>query len=196
MPLADPTPLVSRVPVVPVLTIEAARDAIPLASALRAGGLAVIEVTLRTTAALAAIRAIATEMPDVVVGAGTVLTPADIAAAVEAGARYLVSPGTPDELAGSLAASALPAIPGCATVTEAMALAARGFNILKFFPAEASFCNMRRACSTSGALKTDEAATSVSAPDSTARRATPTLTPPSTSILQEGQSVRKCLIFE
>ncbi len=138
MPLADPTPLVSRVPVVPVLTIEAARDAVPLARALRAGGLAVIEVTLRTAAALAAIRAIAAEMPDVVVGAGTVLTPADIAAAAGAGARYLVTPGTPDELAAALAASTLPAIPGCATVTEAMALAARGFNILKFFPAEAS----------------------------------------------------------
>lgn len=135
---ADPTPLVSKTPVIPVLTIERAADAVPLARALVAGGLPVIEVTLRTAAALDAIRAIAAEVPDCVVGVGTVLRAADIAAAIGAGAKYLVSPGTPSELAAALADCGIPVLPGCATVSEAMALGARGFKVLKFFPAEAS----------------------------------------------------------
>ena len=135
---ADPTPLVSKTPVVPVLTIERAADAVPLARALVAGGLPVIEVTLRTAAALDAIRAIAAEVPDCVVGVGTVLRAADITAAISAGAKYLVSPGTPPELAAALADISIPVLPGCATVSEAMALGARGFKVLKFFPAEAS----------------------------------------------------------
>jgi 2-dehydro-3-deoxyphosphogluconate aldolase/(4S)-4-hydroxy-2-oxoglutarate aldolase len=135
---ADPTPLVSKTPVIPVLTIERAADAVPLARALVAGGLPVIEVTLRTKAALDAIRAIAAEVPDCVVGVGTVLRAADIAAAIAAGAKYLVSPGTPSELAVALADVGIPVLPGCATVSEAMALGARGFKVLKFFPAEAS----------------------------------------------------------
>src|SRR3954471_15698165 len=137
MPL-DPTPLVSKTPVIPVLTIERAADAVPLARALVAGGLAVIEVTLRTKAALDAIRAIAGEVPECIVGVGTVTRVADIAAAMAAGAKYLVSPGTPSELAAALADASVPVLPGCATVSEAMALAARGFKVLKFFPAEAS----------------------------------------------------------
>jgi 2-dehydro-3-deoxyphosphogluconate aldolase / (4S)-4-hydroxy-2-oxoglutarate aldolase len=135
---ADPTPLVSKTPVIPVLTIERAADAVPLARALVAGGLPVIEVTLRTKAALEAIRAIAAEVPDCVVGVGTVLRAADIGAAIAAGAKYLVSPGTPAELAAALADVGIPVLPGCATVSEAMALGARGFKVLKFFPAEAS----------------------------------------------------------
>jgi 2-dehydro-3-deoxyphosphogluconate aldolase/(4S)-4-hydroxy-2-oxoglutarate aldolase len=135
---ADPTPLVSKTPVIPVLTIERAADAVPLARALVAGGLPVIEVTLRTKAALEAIRAIAAEVPDCVVGVGTVLRAADITAAIAAGAKYLVSPGTPSELAAALADVSIPVLPGCATVSEAMALGARGFKVLKFFPAEAS----------------------------------------------------------
>jgi len=135
---ADPTPLVSKTPVIPVLTIERAADAVPLARALVAGGLSVIEVTLRTKAALDAIRAIAAEVPDCVVGVGTVLRAADITAAIGAGAKYLVSPGTPSELAAALADVGIPVLPGCATVSEAMALGARGFKVLKFFPAEAS----------------------------------------------------------
>ncbi|NWG26646.1 MAG: bifunctional 4-hydroxy-2-oxoglutarate aldolase/2-dehydro-3-deoxy-phosphogluconate aldolase [Pseudorhodoplanes sp.] len=138
MPLPDPGPLIGGVPVIPVLTIERVRDAVPLARALAAGGLAVIEVTLRTDAALDAMRAIASELPDVVVGAGTVVKDADIEAAIAAGASYLVSPGTPERLADALARASVPVIPGCATVGEAMALAARGFAVLKFFPAEAS----------------------------------------------------------
>jgi 2-dehydro-3-deoxyphosphogluconate aldolase / (4S)-4-hydroxy-2-oxoglutarate aldolase len=133
----DPLSLLSKAPVIPVLTIESAHDAVPLARALSAGGLPVLEVTLRTGAALEAIRAMA-ELPDVIVGAGTVTRPADIDAAIKAGARYLVSPGTTDSLAAAFAAASVPVIPGCATLSEAMSLAERGFKILKFFPAEAS----------------------------------------------------------
>ena len=137
MPL-DPTPLVAQTPVIPVLTIERLADAVPLARALVAGGLPVIEVTLRTKAALEAIKAIAAQVPDCTVGVGTVARVPDITAAIEAGARYLVSPGTPAELAAALADASVPVLPGCATVSEAMALSARGFKVLKFFPAEAS----------------------------------------------------------
>jgi 2-dehydro-3-deoxyphosphogluconate aldolase / (4S)-4-hydroxy-2-oxoglutarate aldolase len=136
--MLDPTPLVAKTPVIPVLTIERASDAVPLARALVAGGLPVIEMTLRTKVALEAIRAIAAELPDCVVGVGTVTRGSDIAAAVAAGAKYLVSPGTPSELAAALADASVPVLPGCATVSEAMALATRGFKVLKFFPAEAS----------------------------------------------------------
>src|SRR5256885_17079379 len=136
--MLDPTPLVSKTPVIPVLTIERSADAVPLARALVAGGLPVVEVTLRTKAALDAIRAIAAEVPDCIVGVGTVTRVSDITAAVSAGAKYLVSPGTPAELASALADASVPALPGCATVTEAMALSARGFKVLKFFPADAS----------------------------------------------------------
>src|ERR1700755_3099552 len=101
--MLDPTSLVSQTPVIPVLNIERVADAVPLARALVAGGLPVIEVTLRTKAALEAIKAIAAEVPDCVVGVGTLLRPADIKAALDAGAKYLVSPGTPPELAAALA---------------------------------------------------------------------------------------------
>jgi 2-dehydro-3-deoxyphosphogluconate aldolase / (4S)-4-hydroxy-2-oxoglutarate aldolase len=137
MPFSDPTPLLT-VPVVPVLTIERVGDAVPLARALFAGGLPVIEVTLRTKAALDAVRAIAAEVPDVIVGAGTVVKPSDVTQAIEAGADFLVSPGAPAALAEALRESGVPAIPGCATVTEAMTLAAMDFPVLKFFPAEQS----------------------------------------------------------
>src|SRR5213592_1539231 len=100
--MLDPTSLVSKSPVIPVLTIERTADAVPLARALVAGGLPVIEVTLRTLAALDAIEAIAGEGPDCIVGVGTVTRAADIAAAVAAGAKYLVSPVTPSELASAL----------------------------------------------------------------------------------------------
>src|SRR5204863_8932307 len=101
--MLDPTPLVAKTPVIPVLTIERVADAVPLARALVAGGLPVIEVTLRTKAAIEAIKAIAAQVPDCVVGVGTVVRVADIAAAIAAGAKYLVSPGTPPELAAALA---------------------------------------------------------------------------------------------
>lgn len=135
MLLPDPTPLLSRVPVVPALTIERMEDAVPLARALVAGGLLLIEVTLRTSIALEAVRAIAGAVPEAIVGAGTLTKASDVAAALSAGAKFLVTPGTPPELAAALRQSPVPVIPACATPTEAMALANLGFSVLKFFPA-------------------------------------------------------------
>lgn len=137
MPL-DPSAIVALAPVIPVLTIERAEDAVPLARALSAGGLKALEVTLRTKVALGAIEAIAREVPEATVGVGTVTKADDITAALNAGARFIVSPGTPPALAEQLAQAAVPVFPGCATVSEAMALSALGFTVLKFFPAEAS----------------------------------------------------------
>ena len=134
---ADPTPLLTT-PVIPVLTIERAADAVPLARALVAGGLPVIEVTLRTAAALDALRAIAAEVPEAIPGAGTLTKPADVTHACDAGAAFLVSPGTPVALAEALTDAPVPALPGCSTVSEAMMLANLGFSVLKFFPAELS----------------------------------------------------------
>lgn len=127
----------ARAPIVPVLVIEDAAHARPLAEALVAGGLPALEVTLRTPAALDAIR----EMAGVrggIVGAGTLITPADVRAAREAGAMFGVSPGATDELLAACEAEGLPLLPGAATASEAMALLARGYDMLKFFPAEAS----------------------------------------------------------
>jgi 2-dehydro-3-deoxyphosphogluconate aldolase / (4S)-4-hydroxy-2-oxoglutarate aldolase len=138
MPLTDPLPLLTKIPVVPVLTIDDARKAVPLAQALLAGGLKAIEVTLRTAAALEAIALIAKDVPDCVVGVGTVTKPADIDAAIAAGAKYIVTPGTPAELGRALTKARVPCIPGCATASEAMTLADLGFKTLKFFPAESS----------------------------------------------------------
>ena len=123
--------------VVPVLTIDRERDAVPLARALYDGGLRVIEVTLRTPAAIAAIAAIGRELPQVAVGAGTLQRAADVAAAVHAGARFLVSPGTTPELAASALATELPYLPGVATPSEIMAARALGVCVMKLFPAEA-----------------------------------------------------------
>jgi 2-dehydro-3-deoxyphosphogluconate aldolase/(4S)-4-hydroxy-2-oxoglutarate aldolase len=137
MLLSDPTPLIT-VPVIPVVTIDRADQAVPLARALLAGGLNVVEITLRTPAALDAARAIIAEVDDVIVGIGTITKPLDVTHAVDAGADFLVSPGTPANLAQALADAPVPAMPGCATASEAMALAALGFPVLKFFPAEPS----------------------------------------------------------
>ena len=136
MSLPDITPLLTA-PVIPVLTIERVEDAVPLARALCAGGLPVIEVTLRTAAGLDAARAIARAVPEAVLGIGTVTDAAEIGPAVAAGARFLVSPGTSPRLAEALAQAPVPALPGCSTASEALALAERGFPLLKFFPAEA-----------------------------------------------------------
>ena len=123
--------------VIPVLTIEREKDALPLARALAEGGLNVIEVALRTPAATAAIAAIARELPHIIVGAGTLQRAADVAAAVDAGARFLVSPGTIPELAAAALASELPYLPGVATPSEVMAARALGLCLMKLFPAEA-----------------------------------------------------------
>ncbi|MER6310084.1 bifunctional 4-hydroxy-2-oxoglutarate aldolase/2-dehydro-3-deoxy-phosphogluconate aldolase [Streptomyces sp. NPDC001739] len=125
-------------PVVPVVVLEDAADAVPLARALVAGGLSAIEVTLRTPAALDAVRAIADEVPDAVVGAGTLLNPEQVAAARAAGARFLVSPGWSPRLLGALRDSGLPFLPGVSTASEVVTLLDEGINELKFFPAEAA----------------------------------------------------------
>jgi 2-dehydro-3-deoxyphosphogluconate aldolase / (4S)-4-hydroxy-2-oxoglutarate aldolase len=125
------------VAVIPVLTIEREKDAVPLAHALLEGGLSLIEVTLRTPAAPAAIAAIARELPQIVVGAGTVQRPADVVQACAAGARFLVSPGMTAELAGAALATELPYLPGVATPSEVMAARDLGICFLKLFPAEA-----------------------------------------------------------
>lgn len=124
-------------PVVPVLVIDDAGKAADLARALVAGGLPALEVTLRTPAALDAIRAM-TEVPGGVVGAGTLLTPEDVKAAKAAGARFGVSPGATDRLLAACAEEDLPLLPGAATATEVMALLEKGYTVQKFFPAEAS----------------------------------------------------------
>jgi len=125
------------VSVIPVLTIDRERDAVPLARALFDGGLPVIEIAMRTPAASAAIAAIARELPQVVVGAGTLLRAGDIGRAVHAGARFLVSPGTTPELAASALATELPYLPGVATPSEIMAARALGICVMNLFPAEA-----------------------------------------------------------
>ena len=129
--------IVGLAPVIPVLTVASVDDGLAQAKALVAGGLYAIEVTLRTPSALAAIRAIAKNVPDAVVGAGTIVSVAQIDEAVAAGARFLVSPGAPPSLAKAAAQSPVPFLPGCATASEAMALAELGFRALKLFPAEA-----------------------------------------------------------
>lgn len=124
-------------PVMPVLVVEDAAHARPLAEALVAGGLPALEVTLRTGAALDVIREMA-QVKGGVVGAGTLITPKDAEAAKEAGARFGVSPGATDDLLDACESIGLPLLPGAATATEAMRLLARGYGMLKFFPAEAS----------------------------------------------------------
>ncbi|MER6051045.1 bifunctional 4-hydroxy-2-oxoglutarate aldolase/2-dehydro-3-deoxy-phosphogluconate aldolase [Streptomyces sp. NPDC020883] len=125
-------------PVLPVVVLRDAADAVPLARALVAGGLPAIEVTLRTPAALDAIRAVAEEVPDAVVGAGTVLDPAQATAAGAAGARFLVSPGWSPRLLGALRDSGLPFLPGVSTASEVVTLLDEGITAMKFFPAEAA----------------------------------------------------------
>ena len=124
--------------VIAIVTIARASDAVPLASALLRGGLRTIEVTLRTPEAADAIREIARHLPDVVVGAGTVLTGADVTRAVAAGARFLVSPGLTPDLVSAGLGSALPYVPGAVTPSEVIAAREHGFSLLKFFPAVAS----------------------------------------------------------
>jgi len=123
-------------PVIPVVVIDDADDAVPLAEALVRGGLPAIEVTLRTDAALTAIERIAAEVEGAVVGAGTVTTNAQIADALSAGARFLVSPGATPSLLDGLQASGLPFLPGTATASEMVALIERGITHAKLFPAE------------------------------------------------------------
>ena len=130
--------LLAGVPVIPVLVVEDAGDAVRLAAALAVGGLPVIEVTLRTPAAQDAIAAIRAALPRVLVGAGTVLNPDDARRAVDAGARFAVSPGYSRALGAACAERRLPLLPGAATASEVMALVNDGYALVKFFPAVAA----------------------------------------------------------
>ena len=123
-------------PVIPVVVLDDPAAAVPLARALAAGGIGVVELTLRTRTALECARAIAAEVPEVVLGIGTALTPRDVAAAADAGARFLVSPGATPDLLSAAADSGLPFLPGVATPSEAMRLLEAGTTEMKFFPAE------------------------------------------------------------
>lgn len=138
MSTAEIAPLLTQAPVVPVVVIEDADDAIPLAEALVAGGLPTIEVTLRTPAALEAISRIADAVPGACVGAGTVVLERDVDAAVRAGARFLVSPGGTPLLLDAMDASGLPYLPGTSSASEVVVLLERGLEYAKFFPAEAA----------------------------------------------------------
>jgi 2-dehydro-3-deoxyphosphogluconate aldolase / (4S)-4-hydroxy-2-oxoglutarate aldolase len=122
--------------VIPVLTIARLEDAVPLARALVAGGVATLEVTLRTPVAIDAARAIMAEVPNAIVGIGTILGPADLARAEALGVKFGISPGATPDLMKAAAESALPFAPGVATASELMQALAYGFNLAKFFPAE------------------------------------------------------------
>jgi 2-dehydro-3-deoxyphosphogluconate aldolase / (4S)-4-hydroxy-2-oxoglutarate aldolase len=127
----------ARAPIIPVLVLDDVACAPALAKALVAGGLPALEVTLRTAAALDAIRAMA-DVEGGIVGAGTLLTPADIRAAKDAGATFGVSPGATPRLVAAAAEIGLPLLPGAATASEVMTLWEQGYDMLKFFPAEAA----------------------------------------------------------
>jgi 2-dehydro-3-deoxyphosphogluconate aldolase/(4S)-4-hydroxy-2-oxoglutarate aldolase len=128
--------LLKASPVIAVVTVDRDMDGPPLAQALVSGWAPLIEVTLRTRAGLEAIRAISSQVPDAIVGAGTVLTPEDLRAAADAGARYALSPGLTPKLAAAAQSSKIPFIPGVATASEIMLGLEAGFEVFKFFPAE------------------------------------------------------------
>jgi 2-dehydro-3-deoxyphosphogluconate aldolase/(4S)-4-hydroxy-2-oxoglutarate aldolase len=127
--------IVKSVPVIPVVVLEDATAAVPLARALLAGGLRVVEITLRTGAALDAIAAIAGEVEGAIVGAGTVLSKGQFVASEKAGARFMVSPGTSPDVLAAARDSTVPLMPGAATPSEVMTLMDEGYTIQKFFPA-------------------------------------------------------------
>jgi 2-dehydro-3-deoxyphosphogluconate aldolase/(4S)-4-hydroxy-2-oxoglutarate aldolase len=123
-------------PVIPVVVLSDVADAVPLARALLAGGLGVIEVTLRSAAALDGVRAIAAEVPELALGVGTILTADQVKQAVDAGAKFLVSPGSTDRLLDAFEGAGVPFLAGCATPSDVVRLAERGITEAKLFPAE------------------------------------------------------------
>jgi 2-dehydro-3-deoxyphosphogluconate aldolase/(4S)-4-hydroxy-2-oxoglutarate aldolase len=137
-PPLEPLELAAYGPVIPVIVIERVEHAVPMARALVEGGVRVLEVTLRTTAALAAIEAIARAVPEAIVGAGTLRNAVDARSAHAAGARFAVSPGYSGSVVAACRSLALPLLPGVATATEIMQAADDGFRFLKFFPASAA----------------------------------------------------------
>jgi len=130
--------LLNRVPVIPVVVVDDVDHAIPIARALVAGGLPVIELTLRTPVALTAIERIASEVPEIFLGAGTIVEPSQAKQAASAGAQFLVSPGSTPTLLRAMTDSGLPHLPGVATVSEILTALEAGYTELKFFPAEAA----------------------------------------------------------
>ncbi|WLQ05915.1 bifunctional 4-hydroxy-2-oxoglutarate aldolase/2-dehydro-3-deoxy-phosphogluconate aldolase [Arthrobacter oryzae] len=133
--MADATSALHVSPVIPVVTIADPQHAVPVARALVAGGISIIELTLRTDTALESLKRIANEVPDILVGAGTILTPAQADAAMAAGAQFLVSPGVTPALLDHMLQLDVPVLPGVATVGEVMAVLERGLTAMKFFPA-------------------------------------------------------------
>lgn len=134
----QPGTLFEMGPVVPVIVIKDLADAVPMAKALLAGGIKVLEVTLRTPVALDAIRLLAEQVPDAVVGAGTVTTAAQLQQVAEAGAKFAISPGLTRELLQAGKDAAIPLIPGIASISELMEGTGLGYSHFKFFPAEAA----------------------------------------------------------
>jgi 2-dehydro-3-deoxyphosphogluconate aldolase/(4S)-4-hydroxy-2-oxoglutarate aldolase len=132
------TSLLDIAPVIPVVVVHDAGDAVPIAKALVDGGLPIIELTLRTPAALAAIERIANEVPEIIVGAGTIVETGQPKHALAAGAQFLVSPGSTPTLRAAMRDTGLPHLPGVATVSEVLALLEDGYTDMKFFPAEAA----------------------------------------------------------
>ena len=132
----DATAVLTLSPVIPVVTIDDAANAVPLARVLLASGVNTIEITLRTPAALDAIRAVASEAPEMIVGAGTVLNEKDLSAAIEAGAKYALSPGGTPKLMKAARKAAIPFVPGVATASEIQRGLELGYTCFKFFPAE------------------------------------------------------------
>ncbi|WP_018775544.1 bifunctional 4-hydroxy-2-oxoglutarate aldolase/2-dehydro-3-deoxy-phosphogluconate aldolase [Arthrobacter sp. 131MFCol6.1] len=133
--MADATSILHVSPVIPVVTIDDPRHAVPIARALADGGVRIIELTLRTESALTSLKRIADEVPDILVGAGTVLTTAQADAAIHAGAQFLVSPGITTTLLDHLLTTGVPFLPGVATIGEVMGVLERGLTAMKFFPA-------------------------------------------------------------
>jgi 2-dehydro-3-deoxyphosphogluconate aldolase / (4S)-4-hydroxy-2-oxoglutarate aldolase len=130
--------LMNRGPVIPVVVIDRAEDAVPLARALLAGGVDTMEITLRTADALDAIRSVADQVPGMAVGAGTIVRPEQAGEALSADAAFLVSPGCTPRLLGALLDQAVPILPGAATASEVIALMEHGVTELKLFPAAAA----------------------------------------------------------
>lgn len=133
--MADATSVLNVSPVIPVVTLDDPQHAVPVAQALADGGIRIIELTLRTESALTSLKLIANEVPDILVGAGTILTAGQADAAVAAGAEFLVSPGVTPSLLGHMVALDVPVLPGVATVGEVMAVLESGLDTMKFFPA-------------------------------------------------------------
>jgi len=130
--------IIDATSVMPVMVVDRPEDAVPLARALVEGGIRVLEITLRTAAGLDAVKAIRQEVPDAIVGVGTIATPAQLEASIAAGAQFGVSPGTTPTLLKAIVESRLPFFPGVATTTEVMQVLEGGLTVMKFFPAVAA----------------------------------------------------------